>query len=87
MEMINENTFRKMDGLGRIGIPKGIRNRMRLEVNQEMEFFTMRGEDGRDYVCFTPADRGDTLEEKYALVADLLSELGVDIPEEVLEHI
>ena len=31
MELINENTTRKIDNLGRIGIPKGIRNRLRFQ--------------------------------------------------------
>ena len=86
MELINENTTRRIDSLGRIGVPKGIRNRMRLEVNQEMEFFTLR-DDGREYIVFAPVQREDNEDEKYALVADLLSELGIDIPEEVLSHI
>ena len=47
----------------------------------------MRGDDGREYVCFAPVDSETTMEEKYALVADMLSELGVDIPDEILEHI
>ena len=86
MEVICENTIRKIDSLGRIGVPKGIRNRMKLMVNQEMEFFTIRDHD-KEYVAFSPVVRDDNNDEKYMLVADLLTELGVDIPEEILEHI
>lgn len=86
MELINENTTRRIDSLGRIGVPKGIRNRMRLEVNQEMEFFTLRYE-GKEYVAFAPIAREENVDEKYIQVADLLSELGLDIPDEVLQHL
>ena len=87
IEFIAENTTRKIDTLGRIGVPKGIRNRMRLDVNQEMEFYTLRADDGKEYVAFCPVESDRTDEEKYVMVADLLTELGIDIPSEVLEHI
>lgn len=87
IEFIAENTTRKIDSLGRIGVPKGIRNRMRLDVNQEMEFYTLRAEDGREFVAFCPVESERNDEEKYIMVADLLTELGIDIPREVLEHI
>ena len=86
MELINENTTRRIDSLGRIGVPKGIRNRMRLEVNQEMEFFTLRYE-GKEYIAFAPVTREESVDEKYIQVADLLSELGLDIPDEILQHL
>ena len=86
MELINENTTRRIDSLGRIGVPKGIRNRMRLEVNQEMEFFTLRY-DGKEYVAFAPVTTEESVDEKYIQVADLLSELGLDIPDEILQHL
>ena len=41
MKITKENVSRKLDSLGRISIPKGIRDRMRLEVNEEMEFFSL----------------------------------------------
>lgn len=87
IEFIAENTTRKIDSLGRIGVPKGIRNRMRLDVNQEMEFYTLRAEDGREFVAFCPVESERNDEEKYIMVADLLTELGIDIPREVLDHI
>ena len=86
MEFINENTIRKIDNLGRIGIPKGIRNRLKLAANQEMEVFTLK-RGGKDYVAFCAAEEHIDEEDKYAMVAYLLSELGIDIPEEILEHV
>ena len=85
-EFIAENTTRKIDTLGRIGVPKGIRNRMRLDVNQEMEFYTLRT-DEKEYVAFCPVESDHSDEDKYVMVADLLTELGIAIPDEVLEHI
>lgn len=82
-ELIAENTTRKIDGLGRIGVPKGIRNRLRLDVNQEMDFFTMRGADGKDYVVFTAVEEL-TEAEKYARVIELMNSLDLEVPAEFL---
>lgn len=65
IDIMPENTTRKIDSLGRIGVPKGIRNRMKLEINQEMEFFTLRFEDGEEYVAFKPVARDNNNEDKY----------------------
>lgn len=83
-EIIAENTTRKIDGLGRIGVPKGIRNRLRLDINQEMDFFTMRGEDGKDYVLFTPVVELSEA-EKYERVVELMQSLDLEVPEEFLK--
>lgn len=82
-ELIAENTTRKIDGLGRIGVPKGIRNRLRLDVNQEMDFFTMRGADGKDYVVFTAVEELTEV-EKYARVIELMNSLDLEVPAEFL---
>lgn len=86
MEIICENTIRKIDSLGRIGIPKGIRNRMRLEVNQEMDIFTIR-DNGKEYIAFARVENSDNLDDKYLKAADLLEELGIAIPDEIIDHI
>ena len=83
-EIIAENTTRKIDGLGRIGVPKGIRNRLRLDINQEMDFFPMRGEDGKDYVLFTPVVELSEA-EKYERVVELMQSLDLEVPEEFLK--
>ncbi len=51
-----------------------------------MEVFTLK-HGGKDYVAFCAAEEHIDEEDKYAMVADLLSELGIDIPEEILEHV
>ena len=39
-QLIPENTTRKLDALGRITLPKGLRDRMFLSDNAELELFT-----------------------------------------------
>lgn len=39
-QLIPENTTRKLDSLGRITLPKGLRDRMFLSDNAELELFT-----------------------------------------------
>ncbi len=48
--LIPENTTRKIDSLGRITLPKGLRDRMFLSENAELELFTANI-DGRQCIC------------------------------------
>ena len=41
MRIRPENTTRKIDALGRVTIPKGMRDRMGIRENDDMELFTM----------------------------------------------
>lgn len=85
MELFSENTIRRLDSLGRISIPKGLRNRYWIDPNDELEFYSLRY-NGRDYICLTKA--GMSVEkQKCEMVADLLDELGVKIPDEILEKL
>ena len=50
--MISENITRKLDSLGRITLPKGLRARLGVVDGAELEIFTHRFE-GKDYICLT----------------------------------
>jgi AbrB family looped-hinge helix DNA binding protein len=82
MELISENTIRKIDSLGRVSIPKGLRNRMMIEPNDELMFYTLR-DNGKDYICCGKADE----RARYEILADLCEELGVKIPQEVVDKL
>ena len=43
MNLLYENQSRKIDNLGRVTIPKPIRDRLGWEQNDEIEFYTMDG--------------------------------------------
>lgn len=76
MRIRPENTTRKIDALGRVTIPKGMRDRMGIRENDDMELFTMeRG--GREYICLASAQ---AMEDRYKLAASLLEELNIAIP-------
>lgn len=79
MNLVSENVSRKIDSLGRIGIPKGIRDRLRLEVNDEMEFFTMTDDAGEQFICLS-AHKGNG---RYAIAREVLEELGLEVPEQL----
>ena len=71
--MIPENTSRKIDSLGRLVVPKGLRERFGLQADDEMEFYT-----SGKFICIAKKeDEG----EKKELARKLLEELGVEIPE------
>ena len=74
VELIRENCARKIDALGRISIPKAIRDRLEIGINEEVEFFTMG-----NYICMRKVKK----ENKYKKIAKFMEELGLEIPEEV----
>ena len=50
MRLEAENTSRKIDNLGRIVIPKGLRDRFGIKNNDELEYYVMECE-GKKYIC------------------------------------
>lgn len=82
MRLRPENTTRKIDHLGRVTIPKSLRDRMSIKTDDDLEMFTLEAEDGRTYICLAP-EVEDTA--KYKLAADVLDELGFNIPEILAE--
>ena len=79
MRIKPENTTRKIDALGRITIPKGLRDRMGLHENDDMELFTMES-GGKEYICLCSAQ---TEVNRYKLAAELLEELNISVPAEL----
>lgn len=77
MRIRPENTTRKIDTLGRVTIPKGLRDRMGIKVNDDMELFTMEHE-GKEYICLSAVE---TVPFKYLMAAQVLEELGVEMPD------
>ena len=76
--LIPENTTRKIDSLGRITLPKGLRDRMFLSENAELELFTANI-DGRQCICLaSPVSE----EAEIQKAIDFLVEKGYSIEKE-----
>lgn len=84
MELIKENAFRKVDTLGRVSIPKGMRDRLEINEGEEVEFYLLNADNGEQFVCLTNHKIGTN---KYETAAKVLAELGIDIPEALEEKI
>lgn len=83
MELIKENTTRKVDSLGRVSIPKGMRDRMLIKEGDELEFYTLR--DGENnYVAL---GKSNMIDLKYLRAAEVLDELGIEVPEALMEKL
>lgn len=80
MELLKENTTRKVDSLGRVSIPKSMRDRLNIETNDEVEFYLLNADNGEQFVCLTNHKMNNN---KYEIAATVLAELGIDIPEEL----
>lgn len=69
-QLVPENATRKLDTLGRITLPKGLRDRMFLEVNDELELFTANI-DGRNCICMArPVSEKDEIETAINFLLD-----------------
>jgi len=77
MTLYAENTTRKVDSLGRVSIPKSMRDRLNIAYEDEMEFYLLDYK-GERYVCMT--NHKDSAPDKYKIAADVLDELGIDVP-------
>ena len=76
-----ENTSRKLDSLGRVVIPKNLRDKYSINENDEINFYTFSTEDGQNFIALT---NGKTLDPKYIIAAKVLEELGVEAPQQLL---
>lgn len=80
MELLRENTTRKVDSLGRVSIPKSMRDRLNIETNDEVEFYLLNADNGEQFVCLTNHKIANS---RYETAMQVLMELGIDIPEEL----
>ncbi len=82
MEIVDENVSRKLDYLGRVSIPVGLRNRYGFMPGNELEFSTLAMGD-KDYVLISKRD--DEINPKYLIAYNALRELGCEIPKKLGE--
>lgn len=76
-----ENTSRKVDSLGRIVIPAGIRKKMRINPDDELQFFALEYNDNH-YVCLST---GKTVDPRYSIAIDVLNELDIELPDKLIQ--
>lgn len=82
MVLSKENTTRKVDSLGRVSIPKSLRDRLNIIEGEEVEFYLLETDDGVQYVCLT---NQKVKTSRYAVALSVLEELGLDVPTELEE--
>lgn len=79
-----ENVIKTVDNLGRITLPKGLRDRMYMNSdNNQLEIFTM-DIDGKMYICLTSPD---TVDNRLYAAAEIFKELDVPLPAEFQKKI
>lgn len=83
-QLVPENVTKVLDHLGRITLPKGLRDRMYLSNgNSKLEIFTAVI-DGRNCICLTsPVDEATRI----LAAAEVFKECGVELPKEMNEYI
>lgn len=84
MRLQSENTSRKVDSLGRVSIPKSLRDRLMINTEDTVHFYLLEDDDGRQYACIT---NKEDVNPKYLAAAEVLAELGLEVPEEILSKI
>lgn len=73
MRLQYENQSRKVDNLGRVTIPKPIRDRLGWTQNDDIEFYTMDN-------AFIVLSKGKMRDSRYDIAIDVLEELGLEVP-------
>ncbi len=84
MKLQSENTSRKVDSLGRVSIPKSLRDRLVINPEDMVNFYLLEDDEGRQYVCFT--NKAD-INPKFQIAAQVLTGLGLEVPNEILERL
>jgi bifunctional DNA-binding transcriptional regulator/antitoxin component of YhaV-PrlF toxin-antitoxin module len=56
MKPIFEGITRKIDGTGRVILPKNLRNKYRLLEGDNVDYYTVNI-DGKDYICIAAAEQ------------------------------
>ena len=80
MQLVNENVSRKVDSLGRISIPKGLRDRLNMAPDAELRFYTLITNKGEQMLCLAPMS---FRRDRFYVAAEVLDELGLDLPKEL----
>lgn len=79
-----ENAKKVVDSLGRVTLPKGLRDRMYINSdNNELEIFTIEL-DGKTYIALASPDR---IDNRYFAAREVFIEMGVPVPEELERRI
>lgn len=76
VQLIPENTSKKVDSLGRITLPKGMRARLNVTDGTEMEFFTLMV-DGQQCIVMKQVSADD--EEELERAIELLDRKGYEV--------
>lgn len=84
MKLQSENTSRKVDSLGRVSIPKSLRDRLVINPEDMVNFYLLEDDEGRQYVCFTNKAE---VNPRFQIAAEVLTGLGLEVPNEVLERL
>jgi AbrB family looped-hinge helix DNA binding protein len=82
MKLIAQNVMRKVDNLGRVVLPKGLRDQYGINDGDELDVFVLQDGNG-EYICFKA--KGVNVDPKYVAAVEVLQELGCKIPEELNE--
>ena len=79
----SENAIRKIDSTGRVIIPKGLRDRLELSEGDEMTFYFLES-DGFNLIGI---GKNNMVDPRYKCAKDVLEELGIEVPAELLDKI
>ena len=85
MNLVPENTTRKIDSLGRISFPKGIRDRFEIEASEDFEWYVGTTSEGDQYIVMRRNKLA--IDPKYRIAAEVLQELGELLPDKLVDII
>lgn len=81
-ELKSLEVSRKMDNVGRIGIPKKIRDDYKMLDGDDFEFFILKTDNKKLFLCLELIPNRKTPEELEALIHNL-QEYGIEVPQDL----
>lgn len=73
---------RKVDGVGRLSIPSDLRKSLKIELGDSVNFGTLKWKESPKLIVI---GKDNGIDPRYKIAVEVLNELGLDVPEVLMD--